>query len=197
MIVMVENEQVTGTLPSRDRAHRERLGIEKAGEIPHTPSEYEREDSNTRNFTSAADARRERENQRPHRHATITSNGDPSMYGYGSSHRSQPPQMNGEAGRAYADFMRNQQQSNGNQTQTQTPNPYSHRMNEGHPHQPQQRASPRGEQQPVGPGKVMTPEFEGDDDGMMGQDGVVDQDGLVNGLGSPKSRDSGTERERV
>lgn len=38
MVVMVENEQVTGGLASRDMALR------RYGEVPPTPSEYERED---------------------------------------------------------------------------------------------------------------------------------------------------------
>lgn len=38
MVVMVENEQVTGGLASRD------LALRRYGEVPPTPSEYERED---------------------------------------------------------------------------------------------------------------------------------------------------------
>lgn len=38
MVVMVENEQVTGGLASRD------LALRRFGDVPSTPSEYERED---------------------------------------------------------------------------------------------------------------------------------------------------------
>lgn len=40
IVIMVENEQVTGTLTSREMLLRR-----YAGEVPPTPSEYEREDN--------------------------------------------------------------------------------------------------------------------------------------------------------
>lgn len=195
MVVMVENEQVTGTLPSR---LRDRNGAERAGEIPNTPSEYEREDNSVQNFMSAADGRRERENQRPRRETLSngngTSNGISNGYGQRSNSRNQPPQLNGEAGRAYADFMRGQQTPNGNTTQHQSPNPYAHRANEGHQYSyqaQQQRPQTRGEQQqPVGPGKVST-ESEGEDEGMMGQGRGLGMDGFIGGEGSPRLRNGG------
>lgn len=189
MVVMVENEQVTGRLPSRAGPHRERLGAERAGEIPNTSSEYEREDSSVRNFV---DGRRERENQRPHREATVNGNGAGPGYGYGSNSRSQPPQLDGEAGRAYTEFLRSQQQPNGSQNQTPNQNAYSHRINEGHYHQSPQPGQTRGQQQPIGPGKV---ESEGEDEGMMGQGKGMEMDGFVDGLGSPRLRGGALHRE--
>ena len=197
MIVMVENEQVTGTLPSRERMNRERFGAEKAGEIPNTPSEYEREDSSVKNMVSAADGRRERESQRSHRQTTAKINGYHPESGPGSNSRSQPPQLNGEAGRAYADFMRGQQQPNGNQGPVQTQSPYSHRINEDHYYQSQQRSQPRREQPVIGPGKVMSTESDGEEDGMMGQGGGIDGDAFLDGSGSPRIRGGGLNGERV
>lgn len=184
MVVMVENEQVTGRLPSRGGPLRERLG---AGEIPSTSSEYEREDSGVRNLVNTADRRRERENQRPYHDASINGNGAGPGYDYGSNSRYQPPQLDGEAGRAYTQFLRSQQQPNGSQTPTpaSNQNAYSHRMNEGHYQQSPQPGQTRGEQQPIGPGKV---ESEGEDEGMMGQGKGTEMNGFVDGLGSPRLR---------
>jgi len=193
MVVMVENEQVTGRLPSRAGPHRERLGAERAGEIPNTSSEYEREDNSVKNFTSAADGRRERESQKSHREVPVNGNGNASpAYGYGFNSRSQPPQLDGEAGRTYTEFLRSQQQPNGSQIQTPNQNAYSHRINEGHYHQSPQPGQTRGEQQPIGPGKV---ESEGEDEGMMGQGKGVEMNGFVDGLGSPRLRGGALHRE--
>lgn len=189
MVVMVENEQVTGRLPSRGGPLRERLG---AGEIPSTSSEYEREDSGVRNVVNAADRRREPENQRPYQEATINGNGAGPGYAYGSNSRSQPPQLDGEAGRAYTEFLRSQQEPNGSRTPTPNHNAYSHRMNEGHYQQPPQPGQARGEQQPIGRGKV---ESEGEDEGMMGQGKCMETDGFVDGLGSPRLRGGALHRE--
>ncbi len=189
---MVENEQVTGRLPSRNGPHRERLGAERAGEIPNTSSEYEREDNGMKSFMNGADGQRERENKNPHRKFTVNGNGNASAYGYGSNSRSQPPQLDGEAGRAYTEFLRSQQQPNGSQSQTPNANAYSHRINEGQYHQSQRHAQTGGAQQPIGPGKV---ESEGEDEGMMGQGKGMEMNGFVDGLGSPRLRGGELQRE--
>lgn len=199
MVVMVENEQVTGALPSRQGLNRERLGAEKALEIPNTPSEYEREDNSMKNITSSDGGRSKRENRRlenqraqsqrresprPHRPTAAKSTWNDPEYGYGAKTKSSPPRLDGEAGKAYADFMRGQQQSNGVPSTPEIQNPYSHRINEGHYYQPQPRAPPKSEQQPVGPGKVII-ESDEEDDETMGQDGGMDGDAFVDGSGSP------------
>ena len=178
MVIMVENEQVTGTLPSRERAITHRFGLDRAQEIPSTPSEYEKEDHSVRNVSSVADGRRDMaERQRSHRQTTV--NGS---YGSGPSSRNEaasPSHLNSETRKLYADFMRTPQ------AQAQNQNPYAHRANEGH-HYQAQRSQPRTAEQPVGPGKVTT-DSESEDEGMMGQ-GRGEMDGFVDGGGSPKLR---------
>lgn len=195
MVVMVENEQVTGRLPSRGDPLRERFGAERASEIPSTSSEYEREDSAFRNLANTVDGRREPDNPKPRREVTVNGNGNGNgspAYGYGSNGRSQPPQLDGEAGRAYTEFLSSQQQPNGSQTLTPNQNAYSHRINEGHYRQSPQPGQTRGEQQPIGPGKV---ESEGEDEGMMGQGKGMEMNGFVDGLGSPRLRGGALYRE--
>lgn len=229
---MVENERVTGTLPSRLRPQAERLGAEKAGEIPNTPSEYEREangvhnfvreQNSTRNFASAARDRPQREptvngngpeptvngNRNPSRYDSpksqtqrepiINGNDNPSRY---DSPRSQPPtspppQVTSEAfGKAYEDFMRGQQRTNGDTPNpAQTRSPYGHRIHEDYRYQTPQRG-----QQPTGPGKVMSLDSEGEEEGMMGR-GRRDGNGngmeaFMDGEGSPRMRNGVGERE--
>ncbi|KAL8819895.1 MAG: hypothetical protein Q9191_007631, partial [Dirinaria sp. TL-2023a] len=207
MVIMVENEQVTGTLPSRDRAITHRFGVDRPHEIPSTPSEYEKEDPSVRHVNNTAEGRRNimAERQRSHHHqpttTTTTINGSP--YGSGPSSRNGtagpgPGYPDGENGKLYADFMRTQQ--------APTPlnqNPYAHRANEGH-HYQAQRSQPgaAAASQPVGPGKVTTDsegeeedEDDADDvvvDGMMGQGGRGEMDGYVDsGQGGPKLRGGG------
>ena len=179
MVIMVENEQVTGTLPSRERALIHRFGVDRPHEIQSMPSEYENEGSSARNLNGTADGRRDMaDRQRSYRQPTNTVNG--SSHGDGSS------RLNGDNGKLYADFMRSQQ------NQAQNHNPYAHRANEGHHYQARRAQSRTVEQQqPVGPGKVMTSESESEDEeGMMGQ-GVGQIDGFVDGQGSPKQRGGG------
>lgn len=94
MVVMVENEQVTGGLASRDMALR------RYGEVPPTPSEYERED-----YPSAK----------------IGGGGGDKISGYGNGTKKGYYGAKDESGRLYADFLRSQGKvpANGNERATE------------------------------------------------------------------------------
>lgn len=93
MVVMVENEQVTGGLASRDMALR------RYGEVPPTPSEYEREDYP----------------------AKIGGGGGDKANGYGTGTNNGNKSARDENGRLYADFLRGQSKTtaNGNERVTE------------------------------------------------------------------------------
>ena len=87
---MVENEQVTGGLASRDMALR------RYGEVPPTPSEYERED---------------------YAQSKTDGGGGERIDGYGNGTKSGKYTAQEESGRLYAEFLRDQGKAtpNGNE----------------------------------------------------------------------------------
>lgn len=183
MVVMVENEQVTGALPSRIRPRTE---DRHGAEINGTGSEYEREDSvrQATNPTSAA-AQQRSEARTPRTPKDRYVNGNTSNYSY-TAPTSGTGNLSGESGRLYADFLRTQQtQSQSYSSPEQSSSPYGHRANEGlRRDQYQQQQSSNGHV--VGPGKVST-ESESEE---------MDRNGLVDGLGSPRLRGLDGERQR-
>lgn len=96
MVVMVENELVTGGLASRDMALR------RYGEVPPTPSEYERED-----YPSAK----------------IGGGGNDKVNGYRNGYRNGNNSAKDESGRFYAEFLYGQGKAagNGNERATEVP----------------------------------------------------------------------------
>lgn len=178
MVVMVENEQVTGTLPSRTRARAE---DRNGAEINGMGSEYEREDvvRPVTNPTSAAAQQRSdpRTPRTPNGRSSNTMSGNGNGYTY-TAPSSGPGKLNGESGRLYADFLRSHEaQKDSNASSEQTPAPYGHRANEGlrREHYQRQQSSSG---QIVGPGKVST-ESESEE---------TERNGLVDGLRSPRLR---------
>ena len=173
MVVMVENEQVTGTLMSRTRPRT----VERRGtEITNRASEYEKDNSDAnaraipyhkaavdeqRSEPRASKALKERPTTAPSDNYTYTA--PPSGTG----------KLDGGSGRLYADFLTRQQSHSKAQ---QGPSPYSHIANEGYnPQQYQRQVSTPG------PGKVSS-ETESE---------KIDPDGLVDGLKSPAIIDGG------
>lgn len=178
MVVMVENEQVTGSLPSRTRPR----GEERNGaEIQSRGSEYERDDVNgnarqAMHPTSASQQRSDPRTPKTPNGRPATSSSNTNTNGYTDTAPTDGPgKLSGESGRLYNDFLRGQQTQNQPYSQ-HNPNPYGHRANEGYNPQQYQRQRPNG--QVVGPGKVST-ESESEE---------LDPDGLVDGLGSPRLR---------
>lgn len=188
MVVMVENEQVTGTLPSRMRPRTE---DRNGAEINGMGSEYEREDPNVRQVTNpTSTAAQQRSDPRiprtpKDRSGNTMSNGN---NGYYTAPTSGPAKPNGDTGRLYADFIRTQQaQGQTYSSPEPSSSPYGHRANEGlRGEHFQRQQSSSG--QVLGPGKVST-ESESEE---------MDRNGLVDGLGSPRLRNGrglGGERE--
>ena len=176
MVVMVENEQVTGTLISRTRP---RVEDRNGAEINSVGSEYEREETvrPVTNPTSAAAQQRSdpRTARTPNGRAPNTMSGNGNGYTY-TAPSSGPGKLDGESGRLYADFLRSHQaQKQSNVSSEQTSAPYGHRANEGlrREHYQRQQSSSG---QVVGPGKVSTDS----------ESGETERNGLVDGLRSPR-----------
>ena len=179
MVVMVENEQVTGTLPSRTRPRAE---DRNGPEISSMSSEYEREETVRPITNSTSAAAQQRSDPRAPRTPNGRSPNTISGYGNGYTYAaptSGPGKFDGESGRLYADFLRSHQAQNHSNVSSEQQNsaPYGHIANEGlrREHYQRQQSSSA---QVVGPGKVST-ESESEE---------TERDGLVDGLRSPRLR---------
>lgn len=179
MVVMVEHEQVTGSLQSRMRP---RIEDRNGAAIRSRGSDYERSPTNgdMRQITHTTSTSQQRSEPRTprtpkDRPTTTTPSSNTNGYTY-TAPTSGPGKLSGESGRLYNDFIRGQQTPI---PPLKAPNPYGHRANEGYKPQQYQRQQSNGV---VGPGKVVSLESDNEDS---------DTNGLVDGLASPKLNGGG------
>lgn len=164
MVVMVENETVTGSLPSRTNAITRYGSTYTNHEIPPTPSEYEREARETKD---TVDENRVR-SPAPSWRGTSTPSNNPNP---------NPRTVNGnvererDSGKIYADFMRNQK--SGNSTRGGPHNVHRNLFMDTSVNGNVNAQAPAMATPPAGTGKVLGSEV----------DDVVLEDGILEGVG--------------